>query len=184
MKKIAFSLFLIASTWYAQGQETIQQSDAGFHKNEVKWNIGNTIAFGSIELGYEYFMDGNESLGAEILINDSFNYAVSRQYKDFDTHSFQLTYNYYTGSEGNNSGLVLSPLLKYRFGSYQENEAAAKINMNSLILGIGVGYKWNFSDKFVFGPYLNIGRNFSEKVNDEFSIPVEFNAGIGIGYRF
>lgn len=184
MRKIAFSLFLIASTWYAQGQEAIQHSDAGIPKNEVKWNIGNTIAFGSIELGYEYFMDGNQSVGAEILINDSYNYAISRQYKDFDTHSFQLTYNYYTGSENNNSGLVLSPLLKYRFGTYQENEAAPKINMNSLILGIGVGYKWNFNDKFVFGPYLNIGRNFSEKVNDEFSIAVEFNAGIGIGYRF
>jgi hypothetical protein len=184
MKKIAFSLFLIASTCYAQGQETIQHSDAEIPKNEVKWNIGNTIAFGSIELGYEYFMDGSQSVGAEILMNDSYNYAVSRQYKDFDTHSFQLTYNYYMGSESNNSGLMLSPLLKYRFGSYQERESTPKINMNSLILGIGVGYKWNFSDKFVFGPYLNIGRNFSEKVNDEFSIAVEFNSGIGIGYRF
>lgn len=184
MKKIAFSLFLFSTALFAQAQETMQTSNSNMPKNEVKWNIANTIAFGSVELGYEYFIDGNQSVGAEMLINDSYNYGISRQYKDFETNSFQFTYNYYTGSENNGSGLVISPMLKYRFGDYQKTDTDPKINMNSFILGIGGGYKWNFSNKFVFGPYINIGRNFSDEVNDEFNIAVEFNAGFSVGYRF
>lgn len=184
MKKIAFSLFLLSTALISQAQETIQTSNSDVLKNEVKWNIANTIAFGSVELGYEYFIDGNQSIGAEILINDAYNYGISRQYKDFDTNSFQVTYNYYTGSENNGSGFVISPMLKYRSGEYQKSDTDPIINMNSFILGIGGGYKWNLSNKFVFGPYINIGRNFSNEVNDEFNIAVEFNAGFSVGYRF
>lgn len=184
MKKIALSFFLFSTAFIAQAQETIQTSNTGIPKNEVKLNIANTIAFGSVELGYEYFIDGNQSIGAEFLINDVYNFSIGRQVKDFDTNSIQFTYNYYTGSENNGSGIVISPMLKYRFGEYQKTDSDPKINMNSIILGIGAGYKWNFNNKFVFGPYINIGRNFSKEVNDEFNIAVEFSAGFGAGYRF
>jgi outer membrane autotransporter protein len=75
-------------------------------------------------------------------------------------------------------------MVKFRVGEYQELTTTPVINMNSFILGAGVGYKWNLSNKFVFGPYANVGRNFSKEVNDEFNTAVEFNAGFGIGYRF
>ena len=170
---LAVSLFTISLTGYAQSS-----------KHEVKWNIANTIVLGTIEVGYEYFFDGNQSVGAEVLINDAFNYSIGREAKDFDTNSFQITYNYYTGKDSDGSGFVITPLIKFRFGNYQKTVNDAKVDMNSFILGVGVGYKWNLGDKFVFGPYASIGRNFSEDVNDEFNTPVEFNAGFGIGYRF
>lgn len=151
-------------------------------KHEVKWNIGNTIAFASVEVGYEYLFEEHQSIGAELLINDIYNMSIGRQVKDFKTNSFQLSYNYYTG--GRESGFVISPLLKFRTGEYRKTENDPVIDMDSFVLGAGVGYKWNFNDKFVFGPYANVGRNFSDEVNDEFNAAVEFYAGFGIGYRF
>lgn len=182
MKNFYFSLLFVSFAFVANAQ-TDDWSDA-LPRNEVKINIANTIILGSVELGYEYFIDGNQSVGAEIFINDSYNFGIGRQAKDFNTNSFQLSYNYYTSKENNGSGFVISPLLKFRFGDYQKTDADPVVNMDSFILGIGGGYKWNYSNKFVFGPYLTVGRNFSKAVNDEFSNPIEFNAGFGIGYRF
>ncbi|HMI08143.1 MAG TPA: hypothetical protein VK528_11390 [Flavobacterium sp.] len=177
MKRFFLSLLLLSAVFAAKAQS------GDYPKSEVKWNIASTIAFASVEVGYEYFFDNNQSVGAEVLINDSYNFGIGRQAKDFDTNSFQLTYNFYTGAE-NASGFEISPMLKFRFGEYQKSDIDPVVDMDSFILGIGCGYKWNFSDKFVFGPYITIGRNFSEEVNDEFDNPIEFSAGFGVGYRF
>ena len=161
---------------------SILTANAQAKKHEVKWNIANTIIFASVEVGYEYFLDEHQSVGAEMMFNDTYNLSIGRQVKDFDTNSFQLSYNYYTGASNNE--FVISPFLKFRMGEYQQTATDPVIDMDSFILGVGLGYKWNLNDKFVFGPYATIGRNFSEEVNDEFNVAVEFHAGFGIGYRF
>lgn len=178
MKKYFLLLIFISSSFIASAQSK------GGSQHEIKWNIASTIFLGSIEFGYEYLIDGNQSIGAEILINDSYNFAIGRDAKDFNTNSFLINYNYYTGAEKNNSGFVISPMIKFRTGTYQKSDIDPEIDMDSFILGIGGGYKWNYSDKFVFGPYATVGRNFSSKVNDEFNTAIEFNAGFSIGYRF
>lgn len=171
MKKLAFLAFGL----FALGASA--QSN-----HEIKWNIGNTIGFASVEVGYEYIFDDNQSVGAEFLINDVYNMSIGRQVKDFSTNSFQLSYNYYIS--GRNNSLVISPLLKFRTGTYQKTESDPEINMDSFILGLQAGYKWIFNDKFTLGPYASIGRNFSDEVNDEFNGAVEFHAGFGLGFRF
>lgn len=181
MKKITLCLVVLLPFFAASAQT---ESASSGPKHEVKWNIANTIFLGSVEVGYEYLIDSHQSVGAEILINDSYNFGIGRDIQDFDTNSFALTYNYYLGNDKNNSGIVISPMLKFRTGHYQKSDLDPEINMGSVILGIGAGYKWNYSDKFVFGPYANIGRNFSDEVNDEFDIAIEFNVGFGVGYRF
>lgn len=155
---------------------------ASAQKHEIKWNIGNTILHASVEVGYEYLIDNHQSVGVELLFNDVYNLRIGRQAKDFDTNSFKVAYNYYTGERNNE--FVISPFIQARVGEYQEYSDSEKIDMDSFIVGIGGGYKWNINDKFVFGPYFTIGRNFSEEVNDEFNTPVEFGVGFGIGYRF
>ncbi len=177
MKRLFIFLILLLSSIQLSAQE-------GSPRHEVKWNIANTIIFASVEVGYEYFLDEHQSVGAEFLINDVYNFSIGRESTDFKTNSFQLTYNYYTAGAERSSGFVISPMLKFRTGEYQKIASEPVINMNSFILGAGVGYEWNLSNKFVFGPYATIGRNFSEEVNEEFNIAVEFNAGFGIGYRF
>ena len=175
MKKFLFSLAASSILLAANAQ-------SGLPKNEIKVNIANIIFFASVEVGYEYFIDGNQSVGAEVLINDVYNLGLVRNRNDFDISSVQLTYNFYTSSE--NNGFVISPLLKFRFGEYNRGPLDPVVDTNSFIVGIGGGYKWNYSNKFVFGPHFSIGRNFNNDVNDEFDIPVEFSAGFGLGYRF
>jgi outer membrane autotransporter protein len=58
-----------------------------------------------------------------------------------------------------------------------------KTDIDSFIVGLGVGYKWTMGDSFAIQPFANIARNFSDEVQDRFSA-IEFNAGINIGYRF
>jgi len=178
MKKILFSLILmaVANTGYSQTADK---------QNEVKLNIANTIAIASVEFGYERFLDYHQSIEGVILINDRINYHSESGSRDFQTNSFKLGYNYYFGEDYPASGLYVNPFLKYRTGEFEQNssDVDSVTDMNSFIIGIGSGYKWNFNDTFVLGPFINVGRNFSDEVKDRFSA-IEFNAGFNVGYRF
>lgn len=185
MKKIFFCLILLSAVHMGHAQTTEK-------RNEIKLNIANTIAIASVEFGYERFLDFNQSIEGIILINDRMNYHSEQGSRDFQTNSFKLGYNYYFGQEYAASGLYVNPFLKYRSGEFSEEASDVSepafvddtiTDMNSFIIGIGSGYKWNFNDTFVLGPFINIGRNFSEEVKDRFSA-IEFNAGFNIGYRF
>lgn len=176
MKKIYTAFALLSISFYAQAQT----------QNEVKLNILNTIILGSVEAGYERFIANDQSIGIEMMINDRFSYIAERKGrgKKFNTNSVALSYNFYLSND-RGSGYYFSPFFKYRFGDHEEikNDIKVKTDMNSAILGLGIGYKWIWRDTFTVAPYANVARNFSDEVNDRFSA-VEFNAGIGIGYRF
>lgn len=182
MKKI-YSFLLLALTFqFLQAQEKA---------NEIKLNIGNTIAIASVEFGYERFFDDHQSIEAMILINDRFNYKTEGDDRNFNTTSYKIGYNYYFGEELPGSGLYVNPFLKLRNGEFEEEvlltgssgTVTKTTDMSSLAIGLGLGYEWNFNNTFVIGPFVNLGRNFSEEVKDRFSA-IEFNAGLNIGYRF
>ncbi len=173
MKKTILGLLVFAGAFSAHAQ----------YKSEVKFNIANVIAIASVEVGYEYFLDDNQSIGAEIHINDRFSYVEETNEKKFNTNSFLVNYNYYFNPEDKGS-FYAYPFVKYRFGDHED----ARVNevdtdMNSFIMGLGVGYKWAWNDKFAIAPYVSIARNFSEEVNDRF-MAIEPNAGVSVGYRF
>ena len=157
------------------------------YKNEAKINILNVIVRPSIELGYEYYLDENQSVDAELMFLDRFSYwhiwSGSKEYK-FSTTSFKVGYNYYFNSV-NGEGASINPFLKARFGTFTENKNGVdeKTKMDAFIIGVGAGYAWVFNDKFVVAPYVNIGRNFSGPVNSRF-IAIEPNAGVRVGFRF
>lgn len=183
MKKI---ILLAVSVLAFQGNA----QDGDFPKNEVKYNVLNTLIMASVELGYERFIDSNQSIEGEFLINDRVNYHTEKGDREFKTNSFKIGYNYYFGEENAGSGLYANPFFKYRWGDFQERvtisegvTAIGETDISGFIIGIGAGYKWNSKDKFVLGPYLNIGRNFNEDSTDRFAA-IEFNAGFSIGYRF
>mgnify|MGYP002795088802 CR=1 FL=1 len=177
MKKILLIIFAIILSIKLTAQE--------FPNNEIKLNIANVIAIASVEVGYEYLFDYNQSIDAEILINDRINFYDETNSKKFNTNSFKLGYNFYFGTENPGSGLYFNPFVKYRFGDFKEetNFVNLTTNMNTFIVGIGSGYKWNFSNSFIIAIYGSVGRNFSEEVKDRFSA-IEFHGGLGIGYRF
>lgn len=185
MKNICIAALLCLGVTTTKAQDT--------PTGEIKLNVFNTIVLGSVEVGYEHFIDADQSIGVELFINDRFSYTGEVGSRKFNTNSVALSYNFYLSSDNNGSGWELSPLLKYRFGDHKEikdytiNGATVPTevttDMDSFIIGLGVGYKWVFKNKFTISPYANIGRNFSKEVDDRFSA-VEFNAGFSVGYRF
>ncbi|WP_306349525.1 DUF3575 domain-containing protein [Flavobacterium sp. '19STA2R22 D10 B1'] len=185
MKKVLLSLIMLASFITAKAQSNDTPT------GEIKLNFLNTILIGSVEVGYEHFIDNNQSIGIELFVNDRFSYMNEKKNKgkEFKTNSISASYNFYLSEQEDGSGWVISPFFKYRFGNHEEKtvvdniEIIEKTDMNSPILGLGTGYKWIFKNKFTMGPYASIGRNFSKEVNDRFAA-IEFNAGFGIGYRF
>ncbi|PKP25493.1 MAG: DUF3575 domain-containing protein [Bacteroidetes bacterium HGW-Bacteroidetes-2] len=174
----------------------VSVSAQDFPNNEIKFNIANTIIFASIEVGYEYLFDYNQSIDAEVLINDRINFHSEEGSQQFNTTSAKLGYNFYFGTENPGSGLYFNPFVKYRFGDFEEDPdltlidsmpgqtfQKVKTDMNTFIIGIGSGYKWNFSNSFIIALYGSIGRNFSDEIKERFEA-IEFHAGLGIGYRF
>ncbi len=177
MRKITILITVIFSTFHLSAQE--------FPNNEIKLNIASVIAFATVEVGYEYLFDYNQSIDAEILINDRINYYQETDSKNFNTNSLKLGYNFYFGTENPGSGLFFNPFVKYRFGDFEEetNFGVLTTDMNTFIVGLGSGYKWNFSNSFIVSLYGSLGRNFSDEVKERFQA-IEFHGGLGIGYRF
>lgn len=174
MKKTAIILIAFIFSFKLTAQE--------FPNNEIKLNIANVIAVASVEVGYEFLFDYSQSIDVELMINDRFNFYSEEGSKKFSTSSIKLGYNYYFGTENPGSGLYFNPFVKYRFGEFEEEESV-EIDMNTFIIGIGSGYKWNFSNSFIIAVYGSIGRNFSEEVQERFQA-IEFHGGLGVGFRF
>ena len=174
MKKMILSIAIALVSFGAFAQT---------YKNEVKLNILNVIVRPSIELGYEYYLDDNQSVEGELMFLDKFSYWPKGDGK-FSATSFKVGYNYYFDSS-DAVGFYINPFLKTRFGKYTEKKDGVDVEtkLNAFIIGVGVGYTWVFNSKFVVAPYANIGRNFSKPVNERFWA-VEPNAGVRLGFRF
>ncbi len=190
MKKIALSFFFVAALAISGfSQQVISSSgtsnpNIGQFDNEIKLNFLNLILLGSFEVGYERFLSDNHSLDIQLHINDRFGYNSEKDGKTFKTNAIQAAMNFYFGNNPNGR-IHVYPLLKLRFGDYEEPVmgGVSTTDMTAFILGAGVGYKWEVSDRFAFGPYGSIARNFSETVSNKFT-GVELNAGFSLGYRF
>ena len=112
MKKAILSLLCLGVAFCTHAQT----------RNEIKLNILNTIALGSVEVGYEYFTDSTQaqSIGVEFLINDRFGFnPQGTKGREFKTNSYKLSYNFYfIQDEEDPSSFYISPYLKYRAGEF------------------------------------------------------------------
>ncbi|WP_057939297.1 DUF3575 domain-containing protein [Algoriphagus resistens] len=191
MKKTIFTLAMLCGLISASmAQEVVSSSSqrTGDFTNEVKLNFLNLIWLGSVEIGYERYLSQDHSLDFQLMINDRFGFNNQKNGKKYKTNSIQTAMNFYFGN-GENGRIYIYPFAKIRFGDFEEpsdNLTSTGIDttdMTAFIFGAGVGYKWEISDNFAFGPYLSIARNFSSEVSDRFS-DVELNGGFSLGYRF
>jgi len=188
-KSILVFLFAGILTIPAFSQQVISSAgtsnpNVGTFDNEVKLNFLNLILLGSFEVGYERFLSESHSLDFQLHINDRFGYNSQNDGKTYKTNAVQTGMNFYFGNKPNGR-FMLYPFLKFRFGDFEEpaTEGVTTTDMTAFILGVGVGYKWEVSEHFAFGPYASIARNFSEEVSNRFS-SIEPNAGFSLGYRF
>ncbi|ATA73817.1 MULTISPECIES: hypothetical protein [Capnocytophaga] len=162
-----------------------------YPKNQINLNALNAIAIASVELGYERYVDFNQSIEVEMFFNDRFSYFPKGDNRKYSATSIKVGYNYYFDLD-NLSGPYINPFIKQRFGSFKETvlnadkkEVVETTKLDSFIFGIGIGYIWNYNDTFVVAPYVNIGRNFGKKiVENKYFWAIEPNAGIKIGYKF
>jgi len=192
MKKFILTLCLFSSlAAFSFGQQVISSSSGsstnphiGNFSNEVKVNFLNLIWLGSFEVAYEKYLSESHSIEFQGLFNDRFGFNNENNGKKYKTNSVQAAMHFYFG-DNPNGRFHIYPLLKLRFGDFEEVEDGALVttDMTSFILGAGVGYKWEVSDHFAFGPYASISRGFSEDVNDRFT-EIELNGGFSLGYRF
>ncbi len=190
MKKYILSaLFVAGLAVSAFSQQVISFSgtsnpNIGTFDNEIKLNFLNLIALGSFDVGYERFLSESHSLDLQVHINDRFGYNNDNDEKRFKTNSVQAAMNFYFGNKPSGRFHVF-PFAKFRFGDYEQQAAGAvsTTDMTAFILGAGMGYKWEVSEHFAFGPYASVARNFSDVVSDKFS-SVELNGGFSLGYRF
>jgi hypothetical protein len=184
MKQLHFILLAICFSFTAKAQELDKNP---IPANEVKINIMNTILLGSLEFGFEHFLDQNQSIGAEIHVFDRFAYVSDQpDGRSFGATSYLLGFNYYFVSPGQPSGFFVNPFVKYRRGVFTEpgeDDQFVETDLDTFIIGIGGGYKWVHNERFALGPFVNIGRGFNENVSRRFA-PVEFKAGISLGFRF
>lgn len=187
MKKTFLLVTLFAASLsFGQAQQMISGSSMPSRdfSNEVKVNFLNLIVLGSIEVGYEKYLSEAHSVDFQVHLNDRFSYSPQTKGKDFKTNAIQAGMNFYFGENGKGR-FYLYPFAKVRFGDFEEvkDGVILKTNMSAFLFGAGVGYKWEVSEHFAFGPYVSIARGFSEEVKERFS-QIEPNAGFSLGYRF
>src|SRR5690625_4438406 len=102
MKKITLVLIALCASHFCMAQ--YQDESDILPRNEVNLNIANTIAIASVELGYEYYVGYNQSVGVKFLINDRRNYRAEKHGSKFNTNSAALYYNFYFNREKAGAG--------------------------------------------------------------------------------
>lgn len=187
MKKTFFTLALLVGILsFSQAQQVLSSSSqlSRDFSNEIKVNFLNLIVLGSVEVGYERYLSEAHSLDFQVHINDRFGYNSEGKGKEYKTNSIQTGMNFYFGNR-NSGRFFLFPFAKIRFGDFEENNngAITTTDMTSFIFGAGLGYKWEVTNNFAFGPYASIARGFSNEVANKFT-RIEPNAGFSLGYRF
>lgn len=187
MKKIFTIIFVLTLTGSTYGQTVISSSSAGGMRSfssEAKLNFLNLIALGSLEMGYEKYLSDDHSLDLQLHINDRFGYNSQGGSKNYKTNAVQAAMNFYFGNDLDGR-FYLFPLAKLRFGEFEEevDGGIATTDMNAFMIGLGMGYKWELSQNFAFGPHISIARGFSNEVASRFT-RLELNSGFSLGFRF
>ncbi len=187
MKKILITFLMMGLMGSSFGQNVISSSGGNSDRefsSEIKLNFLNLIALGSLEVGFEKYLSDDHSLDLQVHLNDRFGFNSQKNGKNYKTNAVQASMNFYFG-ENPNGRFYIFPLAKLRFGEFEEevDGGIATTNMNAFMLGVGAGFKWEFSPKFAFGPHVSIARGFSDEVANRFT-RIELNGGFSLGYRF
>lgn len=165
MKKILIAFTLLSSTYI-------------FAQQEIKVDLFDGLAFKTVEISYEHYLNEESSIGISLLFNSDTEADVSYNEKSMITpyfrHYFNSAYNWNFFGEiffGINSGddtiIMLGgpPLIKeYTDGA----------------LGIALGYKYASPRGFVVDIHGGLGRNLFSSNSPEI-VP---RIGVNVGYRF
>jgi len=191
MRKIFFLLML--PTFLSAQEEKTKVA-----KGEIKSNLFDLVVGSSINVGYEYFLKGNQALQLDVTAFDTYSYLDAGFLEENNLFSVQASYNIYFSKNKKHHGFVFYPFLKYRTGtqvvedSYFYNpingtwNASTRENdLSGVEVGFGLGHKWLFNDKISLGIGSQIGRNLNSdsEFRDSY-YELDFKANVTLGVRF
>lgn len=201
-------LTIIALLLIAFGGDAQETERLDVPQNELSLNAFELILGGVLPINYERYLKNNQSLGIKAFIFDKHYNDITES--EYGTFSLQAQYMIYFSERRDHHGLYTAPFLKYTGGtasdqvflfsqtsstSRQENY---EYNVNALLAGFELGYKFVVKRNFTFALAADLGRvlnqgnyygyNYSSDGSqiDNFSEygPVEFRFGVNMGYRF
>lgn len=197
------ALFLIAFGGDAQETERLDAP-----RNELSLNAFELILGGVLPINYERYLKNNQSLGIKAFIFDKHYNDITES--EYGTFSLQAQYMIYFSERRDHHGLYTAPFLKYTGGTasdqvffFSQTSSSSRqedyeYNVNALLAGFELGYKFVVKKHFTFALAADLGRvlnqgnyygyNYS---SDGFQVdnfseygPVEFRFGVNMGYRF
>ena len=175
-----------------------QESETKVPKGEIKSNLFDLVVGKSFNLGYEYFLKGNQSVQFDVTAFDTYSYLDAGYIDENNLFGFQASYNIYFSKKKDHHGFVFYPFLKYRTGTQVVNDyyydydpvngvyyaRSEEFDLSGLEAGFGLGHKWLFNDKISLGVGAQIGRNFSNdsEISDNYG-EIDFKANVTLGFR-
>lgn len=195
MKKQFFSLLMFVSfVGFAQ-----EEKEAITHKSELSLNVFDLVVAGTVHVGYERFLENNQSISIDGYLKDSYGY-FDTAYQDKNTvYSIRGAYNIYFSNSKQHHGFHFYPFLKLRTGKqssdysytyYDENGNISTMiskdeeDLSGITAGFGVGHKWLFNNKITLGINGELGRELSNSFNTDYYSTVEPRFVIKFGFRF
>ena len=180
MKKIILSICLVLVFFNANSQEDEKQTN-----NEIKLNVAYLIA-GIPEVGYEYILNEESSVGADILFaidNDAdIRFAFTPYYRFFFGKKraagfFVEGFGMLNTTESYNDIYYYDPV-------YGDTYDYSRENITDFALGVAVGGKFLTNSGFLFEIYGGVGRNLFN--NNDYYSDYEFmpRFGVTVGKRF
>ena len=173
LKKWVFLLFCFICI----RETTAQAYPPAGPDNEIKFNAGTFLAAGTLEFGYERYLNQDISLGGIVYWdNDPGDYNG-----DFGIGPALRAYFGYQPR----SGFFAEAFGLYNKGEEDVSEGSGPSvtqRYNSFALGLGVGSKWTTrSQRFAFEVFGGLGRNLNPEPFQETFI---YRAGLSVGFRF
>lgn len=175
-----------------------QEKEAKTATGEIKSNLFDLVVGSSINVGYEYFLKGNQSLQVDVTAFDTFSYLDAGYMEKNNLFSLQASYNIYFSKSKNHHGFVFYPFAKIRTGTQEIEEywfydtttgnsstSTREFDLSGFEIGFGLGHKWLFNDRISLGVGSQLGRNLTSnnEFRDNYS-DLNFKANVTLGVRF
>ena len=192
MKKIIL-LLVVPFLSFAQEAETKVKT------GEIKSNLFDLVVGKSFNVGYEYFLKGNQAVQLDVTLFDTYSYLDADYMDKNKLVGIQASYNIYFSKNKEHHGFIFYPFIKYRTGTQTIDDynyyyfpetntgitTSRTFDLSGLEAGFGIGHKWLFNDKISLGIGGQIGRNLSGDTDftNNYS-EIDFKANVTLGVRF
>ncbi|WP_306353187.1 DUF3575 domain-containing protein [Flavobacterium sp. '19STA2R22 D10 B1'] len=181
MKK-NFLLLIILFAFHSVNAQNETDANPYQKNNEIKLNALNPL-FGSLEAGYERYLNHNSSLGISFFkVFDNtknkkdLNYSITPYYRRYFGKKFA------SGFFAEGFGMLSSIDGKKIYDVNDNSKFTEGSDVIDLSLGLGLGNKWVTKSGFTFEVNLGWGKQLFNSDKTDHDQIVRF--GVHVGYRF